>query len=182
MLLSEIFQISLDNFSITQPLCFVKSNSCQHFCQSKKDFAWQSPYHKMKHQLCRYEVLTCVRRRSVVRSTHHFVPYTMLNISSNDVLATLVTVLYQFWHKYKKRTHSAFSFWFRQRPTFPGSFPPSIIGTTELNFRVRDGNGCDLCVITTEYVCITFVRAHSKLNNAYHFKTSFTTHFCFSIF
>ena len=61
---------------------------------------------------------------------------------------------------------------FRQRPTFPGSFPPSIIGTTELNFRVRDGNGCDLCVITTEYfVCITFVRAHSKLNNASHFKT-----------
>ena len=63
-------------------------------------------------------------------------------------------------------------FLFRQRPTFPGSFPPSIIGTTELNFRVRDGNGCDLCVITTEYfVCITFVRAHSKLNNASHFKT-----------
>ena len=71
---------------------------------------------------------------------------------SNDVLASLVIMLCQFWHKYKKRTHSAFSFWFRQRPTFPGSFPPSIIGTTELNFRVRDGNGCDLCVITTEYL------------------------------
>ena len=60
---------------------------------------------------------------------------------------------------------------FRQRPTFPGSFPPSIIGTTELNFRVRDGNGCDLCVITTEFRMHIFsYRAHSKLNNASHFK------------
>ena len=39
---------------------------------------------------------------------------------------------------------------FRRRPTFPGSFPPSIISTAELNFRVRNGNGCDLCVIVTE--------------------------------
>jgi hypothetical protein len=27
------------------------------------------------------------------------------------------------------------------RPTFPGSFPPSIIGADVFNFRVRDGIG-----------------------------------------
>src|ERR1700724_2419255 len=31
----------------------------------------------------------------------------------------------------------------RRRPTFPHSYPCSIIGPTRLNFRVRDGNGCD---------------------------------------
>ena len=35
----------------------------------------------------------------------------------------------------------------RQRPTFPGSYPPSIISAKELNFRVRDGNGCVLFAI-----------------------------------
>ena len=30
---------------------------------------------------------------------------------------------------------------FRQRPTFPGGHPPSIISAKELNFRVRNGNG-----------------------------------------
>ena len=36
-----------------------------------------------------------------------------------------------------------------RRPTFPGSFPPSIISAEELNFRVRDGNGCVLFAIAT---------------------------------
>ena len=31
----------------------------------------------------------------------------------------------------------------RRRPTFPGSFPPSIIGSEGLNYCVRDGNRCD---------------------------------------
>ena len=39
----------------------------------------------------------------------------------------------------------------RQLPTFPGRYQPSIISVTELNFRVRDGNGCDLCAIATEF-------------------------------
>ena len=34
-----------------------------------------------------------------------------------------------------------------QRPTFPGD--PSIIGAGELNYRVRNGNGCDLSAIIT---------------------------------
>ncbi len=32
---------------------------------------------------------------------------------------------------------------FRRRPTLPGGLPPSTIGADRLNFRVRDGNGCD---------------------------------------
>ena len=32
-----------------------------------------------------------------------------------------------------------------RRPTFPRSYPRSIIGPARLNFRVRDGNGCDPC-------------------------------------
>ena len=36
-----------------------------------------------------------------------------------------------------------------RRPTFPGSFPPSIIGAKELNYCVRDGNRCGLPAIVT---------------------------------
>src|SRR5271166_4058755 len=36
-----------------------------------------------------------------------------------------------------------------QRPTFPHSYPCSIIGSAGLNFRVRDGNGCDPRGMTT---------------------------------
>ena len=34
-------------------------------------------------------------------------------------------------------------------PIFPGRHQPSIFGTNELNFRVRDGNGWTLIVINT---------------------------------
>ncbi len=36
-------------------------------------------------------------------------------------------------------------------PIFPGGCPPSIFGTFELNYRVRDGNGWTLKVINTDY-------------------------------
>ena len=38
---------------------------------------------------------------------------------------------------------------FRQRPTLPRSLPRSTIGAEELNFRVRNGNGCGLLAIVT---------------------------------
>lgn len=38
----------------------------------------------------------------------------------------------------------------RRRPIFPGSYPPSIFSTRELNYRVRDGNGWTLSVINTD--------------------------------
>src|SRR5258705_12580865 len=46
----------------------------------------------------------------------------------------------------------------RRRPTFPHSCPCSIIGPARLNFRVRDGNGCDPRGITT---------GNSKLANGF---------------
>ena len=36
-----------------------------------------------------------------------------------------------------------------QRSTLPHSLPCSTIDAKELNFRVRDGNGCDLFAIAT---------------------------------
>ena len=45
---------------------------------------------------------------------------------------------------------------FRRRPTFPGSFPPSIISAKELNYCVRDGNRCILsAIITRSYQIIS---------------------------
>ena len=41
------------------------------------------------------------------------------------------------------------SWWIRRRPIFPGRYQPSIVGTEELNCCVRDGNRCDLFVIST---------------------------------
>ncbi len=37
----------------------------------------------------------------------------------------------------------------RRRPTLPGGLPPSTIGAGRLNFRVRDGNGCDSAAMAT---------------------------------
>ena len=37
-------------------------------------------------------------------------------------------------------------------PIFPGGRPPSIFGTNELNYRVRNGNGWTLIVIDTNYI------------------------------
>ena len=44
-------------------------------------------------------------------------------------------------------------------PIFPGRRQPSIFGTIELNFRVRDGNGWTLNVINTNYFAASFVTA-----------------------
>ena len=41
----------------------------------------------------------------------------------------------------------------RRRPTLPGGLPPSTIGAGGLNFRVRDGNGCDPAAMATEICC-----------------------------
>ena len=53
----------------------------------------------------------------------------------------------------KKNTMRCMVFFFgiRRLPIFPGRHQPSIFGTTELNFRVRDGNGWTLSVINTNY-------------------------------
>ena len=38
-------------------------------------------------------------------------------------------------------------------PIFPASHPASIVGADELNFRVRNGNGCTLHVDNTNHWC-----------------------------
>ena len=38
-------------------------------------------------------------------------------------------------------------------PIFPGRLQPSIVGRSELNFRVRDGNGWTLALISTNFYC-----------------------------
>ena len=47
------------------------------------------------------------------------------------------------------RSSRAFTDYCRQRPTLPHSFPCSTIGGIRLNFRVRNGNGCDPDPMTT---------------------------------
>ena len=37
-------------------------------------------------------------------------------------------------------------------PIFPGRRQPSIVGRDELNYRVRNGNGWTLALISTNYV------------------------------
>jgi hypothetical protein len=46
----------------------------------------------------------------------------------------------------------------RQRPTLPRGFPRSTIGSGGLNFRVRDGNGCDPSDIATGKLSQSAVR------------------------
>ena len=52
--------------------------------------------------------------------------------------------------KYIKKTAQRAVLQCRHQPIFPGRLRPSIFGTCELNFRVRDGNGCTLTVINTD--------------------------------
>ena len=60
-------------------------------------------------------------------------------------------------YEYKKRSHSLE--WLLSMlalPIFPGRLQPSIVGRSELNFRVRDGNGWTLALISTNYIATTF--------------------------
>ena len=51
-------------------------------------------------------------------------------------------------------------------PIFPGRLQPSIVGRSELNFRVRDGNGWTLALISTNYeVYCTFKTKQCIIRN-----------------
>jgi hypothetical protein len=47
----------------------------------------------------------------------------------------------------------------RRRPTLPQGFPCSTIGPGGLNFRVRDGIGCDPSGVTAEICSCSVIRA-----------------------
>ena len=49
-------------------------------------------------------------------------------------------------------------------PIFPGRLQPSIVGRSELNFRVRDGNGWTLALISTN---LLFFEKKSKQKKLY---------------
>ena len=49
--------------------------------------------------------------------------------------------------------HLSSGYEIRRRPTLPGTLVPSTIGAGGLNFRVRDGNGCDPSAVATEICC-----------------------------
>src|SRR6266403_1789427 len=55
----------------------------------------------------------------------------------------------------------------RRRPTFPHSYPCSIIGPARLNFRVRDGNGCDPRGMTTGNLRKRFALGDQISDNRY---------------
>ena len=60
-------------------------------------------------------------------------------------------------YEYKKRSHSLE--WLLSMlalPIFPGRLQPSIVGRSELNFRVRDGNGWTLALISTNSIAAAF--------------------------
>lgn len=71
------------------------------------------------------------------------------------ILPTLLEMIYFFSTptidvEPKKRSHSLE--WLLSMlalPIFPGRLQPSIVGRSELNFRVRDGNGWTLALIST---------------------------------
>ncbi len=62
-------------------------------------------------------------------------------------------------------------------PTFPGSCPPSIIGTTELNFCVRYGYRCGLRVIATEFQLNTLLTLSDIYIYALLLQFVLSTHF-----
>ena len=54
----------------------------------------------------------------------------------------------------QRKKHSSFDECFSlcwHLPIFPGRYQPSIVGASELNCRVRDGNGCTLTAIDTNF-------------------------------
>ena len=50
-------------------------------------------------------------------------------------------------------------------PIFPGRLQPSIVGRSELNFRVRNGNGWTLALISTNYLSPQYGNKHIVFNS-----------------
>ena len=67
--------------------------------------------------------------------------------------------------KYKKKTLKRVSSFMLALPIFPGRLQPSIVGRSELNFRVRDGNGWTLALISTNCCIATVLYSNKPLSN-----------------
>ena len=55
---------------------------------------------------------------------------------------------------------------------FPGRRQPSIVSASELNFRVRDGNGCTLTAIDTNYLKVCTLKTEQRKNLLYDLQNS----------
>ena len=68
------------------------------------------------------------------------------------------------------------------RPIFPGRRQPSIFGTDELNYRVRNGNGWTLIVINTNRCVVSLIRgdAYYYITGFYKLQALFSKKFLFS--
>ena len=68
--------------------------------------------------------------------------------TSDTLINSQVLYRLSYGGKYETRSNAiGLMCWLR--PIFPDSFPSSIFGTAQLNFRVRNGNGWTLCVMKT---------------------------------
>src|SRR4029079_12786262 len=74
-----------------------------------------------------------------------------LEVSAHGGASAEYRLLYWRRQTKKARSLARSGLWYycRQRPTLPHSFPCSTIGGIRLNFRVRNGNGCDPDPMTT---------------------------------
>ena len=77
---------------------------------------------------------------------------TIMRVSADDMQLEMYST---YRHKKTHLKNQMCFLVFRQRLTFPGGRPPSIISAKELNYCVRDGNRCDLFAIATEYMSNT---------------------------
>ena len=60
----------------------------------------------------------------------------------------------------------------RHLPIFPGRHRPSILGVKELNFRVRNGNGWTLALISTNLLSFEKESKQRKLHTPFYKKSS----------
>ena len=68
------------------------------------------------------------------------------------LLSPFYTLTLNMQHSKIKKRESFDSRFVLALPIFPGRRQPSIVGRNELNYRVRNGNGWTLVLISTNYV------------------------------
>ena len=95
--------------------------------------------------------------------------YTHLPDVLEDRCRSVAKLLVSFLVYIEKKNAKACLPWrlCRHWPIFPVRLQTSIVGTAELNFRVRNGNGWTLCVKSTDYIILmkkTFIENRTKRN------------------
>ena len=87
---------------------------------------------------------TCVYSRLPCRTSSCYNCQKQRSFQINKKTTTLLGGCFKCWHL----------------PIVPGRYQPSIVGTSELNFCVRDGNRWTLTVINTNYSIFPRFREH----------------------